>query len=117
MLNTQLLATAHYSSTYYPEGSSQGGPSYTDNLLGLTLGVQQKISKKNLFLSMAGSYSYERGLTTSTVYSLNSSLVWSLGKVYVTAGATMSVAESEFAFEKNRRTNQYYYLNVKRKLF
>ena len=116
--NTQLQAGAVYSSTFYPEGAAQiTDEGYTDNLWALSLGVQQRIPKKNIFLYLGGSYTQSEGLGQTTTYTLNSSFVWKIGKLFITAGGSASSADSLYNGVENKRHIQNYYLTVKRKLF
>jgi hypothetical protein len=114
---THLQGSANYSNVYYPQGTGMGGVSYTDRLFGASAAVQRKFPKHNMYISVVGAYSREMSLTTANSYSLSSNYVWNVGKIYVTAGATGSLSNSEFAGGKNRRTDQYYYLSIKRRLF
>jgi len=114
---TQVQAGAQYSSTSYPQDSFMGGIGYTDTLLGLSAGIQQRIPKRSMFIYVGGAYTQEKAIGQSTTYSLNSSFVWAVGRMTINAGSTFSVAETEIKDTKSRRTDQYYYLSVKRKLF
>lgn len=117
-VNTQLQGGARVSSTYYPEGTSKiSGESYTLNLWTLSLGIQQRVPKKNMFLFLGGSYTQEHGLGETTTYSLNSSFVWKIGKLFITAGGSTAVADSTINGINNNRSTQNYYLTVKRQLF
>lgn len=117
-LNTQIQAAARLSSTFYPNGASQtSGESYTEKLWALSLGVQQRIPKRNMFLYLGGSYTQEQGLGQTTTYSLNSSFVWKIGKIFITAGGSASLSDASVQGLKNKRRTQNYYLTVKRKLF
>ncbi|MEJ2684847.1 MAG: hypothetical protein P8Z71_10680 [Candidatus Sulfobium sp.] len=115
--NVQMQAAANYSSVFYPQGTGTGGVSYTDQLFGTSASVQWRFPKHNMYLDAVGAYSRDQSLTTSNSYSLSSNYVWHAGKVYVRAGATVSLSDSEFGGGKSRRTDQYYYLTVKRQLF
>jgi len=116
-LTTRLRAKARYSSTYYPLGTSRGGESYTDKIYGLDGGVLKRFPKRNIALSLNGSYSQKDGLSQSKVYAFSSFLSWKTRKLILTAGATLSEATSEFDGMKTERLSQYYFLRVKRELF
>lgn len=116
--NTQLTAGAIFSSTEYPEGASQiSDNGYTDKLWSLSLGVQQRIPRRNMFLFLGGSYTQLKGIGDTTTYSLNSSLVWKVGRLYITAGGNAGFSDSSINGIENERSIQNYYLTVQRKLF
>ncbi|MEJ2697764.1 MAG: hypothetical protein P8013_14090 [Candidatus Sulfobium sp.] len=115
--HTQIQASANYSDIFYPQGTATGGVSYSDRLFGASASVQWTFPKHNMYLSLLGAYSRDQSLSTSNSYSLSSNYVWNLGKIYVNAGATASLSDSEFTGGKNRQVYQYYYFKVKRKLF
>jgi hypothetical protein len=115
---TQVQAGVTYSSTSYPQGIVENGNTtgYTDTMLGFSAGVQQRIKKRNMFLYAGGAYSQERGLGNVSSYSLNMSFAWFVGKLSINAGGTVSVSKNETLDVSNKRTDQYYYLSVKRRL-
>lgn len=116
--NTQLQAGATYSSTEYPEGASQiSDNGYTDKLWALSVGVQQRIPRRNMFLFLGGSYTQLEGLGETTTYSLNSSFVWKIGRLFITAGGNAGFSDSNINGIQNERSIQNYYLTVQRKLF
>jgi hypothetical protein len=116
--NTQVQASLHVSSYFYPEGTSgNAGTAYTDNLFGVSGGVQQKFPALNLYLSLGGAYNKEESVSKSTSYSLSASLVWNVGKLSVSSGANATFVDSESGILKSKRTDQYYYLNLRRQLF
>jgi hypothetical protein len=116
-LTTRLRTKARYSSVYYPMGTSRGVGSYTDNIFGLDAGVLKRFPKRNIALSLNGSYSQKDGLSESKVYAVNTFLSWKTRKLILTAGATLSDATSEFDGMRTERLSQYYFLKVKRELF
>ncbi len=118
-VNTEIDATVAYSSTTYPQGTSgvEVVAGYSETIFAATAGVRQKIPKRNLYLYLGGTYSTQKGLGQATTYSLNSTLSWNVGKISVDAGASASLAQTVTGGAASRRTDQYYYLSVKRKLF
>jgi len=116
-LTTRLRAKVRYSSVYYPMGTSRGVGSYTDKIYGLDGGVLKRFPKRNMALSVNGSYSQKDGLSQSKVYAFNTFFSWKTRKLILTAGATLSNATSEFDGMETERLSQYYFLKVKRELF
>lgn len=114
---TQMQAAANYSYTNYPEGLGLGGVSYTERLYGASAALQRTIRKHNMTFSIVGAYSRDEALASSNTYSFTSSYVWKVGKLYLSAGATGSLTQTSFSGGNGRRTYQYYYLTVKRRLF
>ena len=70
-----------------------------------------------MFLFLGGSYTQLTGLGETTTYSLNSSFVWKIGKLYITAGGNAGLSDSSINGIQNERSIQNYYLTVQRKLF
>lgn len=115
--NMQIQASTNYSSVYYPQGTGVDGVSYTERLFGASAGVQQTFRKQDMHLAVVAAYSRDESLTTSNSYSFSANYVWNVGKLNLTAGATGSLSNSEFPGGNSRRTDQYYYLTVKRQIF
>jgi hypothetical protein len=118
--HTQVQASVMYGVKSYPNGIATvgfGSSPYRDKLFGASAGVQQRIPKINLFVYAGGSYSKEKGLGEATTYSLNSNVMWAVGKLLVNGGATASFSDSVIGGIVTKRVDQYYYLSLKRKLF
>ena len=117
---TRLQSTVIYSNTRYPEGIAgvQGGErAYTETVFSSSVGLQQRIPQLNFFIYIGGGYSEEKGIGKSTSYAGFSNLSWGRGRLYLELGANLSKSKSEINDVTSRRTDQYYFLRVKRKFF
>ncbi|MBI5739744.1 MAG: hypothetical protein HZA16_03395 [Nitrospirae bacterium] len=115
-------AAASYVITTYPEGTSEvNGQGYSVKTSTLSAAVQKRIPEKSLLLSAGAAYADTRGLVEASIYSLNSNLVWRVGKLIVSLGASASSSQSKSTAAsqagETKKIHQYYYLNVKRQLF
>jgi hypothetical protein len=91
---------------------------YTEKTTTLSANLQKQFLERSLVFSAGGTYSSFQGLTTSSTYSLNSSLEWKIGKVSISLGASGYSSKSEgLSGITTERIHQYYYANIKRKLF
>ncbi len=116
--NTQLSAKASYSSTRYSQNTSLFPSNVrTDTAASVGVNLQRQFPKKNLYLNFGSSYSQRKSVSTSKVYLLNANLVWVRGQIAINLGASASVADTEFPDRRSKRIAQYYYLNLKRRLF
>ncbi len=116
-LTMRVQATAGYTTTNYPLGTSGNGQPYTDNVTSIAAGIQQRYIKQNITLSMSGSYAQRTGLSNSSIYGGNASFTWRTKRLFVTLGGMLSSSTSEFQGINSKRLSQYYYLNMKRQLF
>jgi hypothetical protein len=115
----RIFATASYGIVNYHGGTSAPSAlSYSQHTAVLSANLVKRLPDRGMTLTAGGSFSFLKSLTTSTAYSLNSSLSWIVGKLTVSAGASLSLSESEGGKGLHVSTlHQYYYLNVKRKIF
>jgi hypothetical protein len=72
---------------------------------------------KNLYASLSGSYAVINSLLQTTSYSLNSSILWKIGKVTLDMGASITDSNSTSSLSKLKTSSEYYYLKFKRQLF
>ncbi|MEW6601151.1 MAG: hypothetical protein AB1499_09285 [Nitrospirota bacterium] len=119
---TRFSSTAAYSDTNYPEGRSiEQGEQLTITAASLSANIQKQFPEKNLSFSAGGAYAYTKGQINGTTYSLNSSLLWKIGRLVFSLGASAfdSITESTGADTtiRTERIHQYYYINIKRKIF
>ena len=114
-----LYATASYVNKRFPEGTSgQIGDEYTESTASASGSLQKRFPAKNLLLAAGGSVSRLMGLVDTQAYSLNGSVSWKIGKLDVILGASAYQADTENVnSEDTSRTNQYYYLRIRRELF
>lgn len=119
---TRVSSTAAYSDTNYPRGRSiEEGQQLTLTTTSLSANIQKQLLSKDLSFSAGGAYSYTRGQINGTTYSLNSSLMWKIGRLVFSLGASAfdSITESTGSATtiRTERIHQYYYINMKRKIF
>jgi hypothetical protein len=112
-------AAAEYLNRYYPNGSYlEAARAYREKRATASSSIQKEMFRRSLLFSLGGSYSHFLGFNEGNAYSINSTLSWHIAKLDFTLGANMYHNDSEGPFTVDqRRTHQYYYLNVGRKLF
>jgi hypothetical protein len=116
-LHTNL--SVEYLNKYYPEGTSlENDFAYRERRTIFSGTILKELFNAQLKASAGGSYSRYHGLSEGRAFSLNSSLIWRIAKLDFTLGATayQSEAEGNVGLQQ-KRTHQYYYFNVGRKLF
>ncbi|HTZ17606.1 MAG TPA: hypothetical protein VMB78_04125, partial [Dissulfurispiraceae bacterium] len=116
---SRIYLVASYTRKNYPVGSSllEQQP-YTEMTETVSANVQKQFFQRSLVLTAGGAYSAFQGLVKSTAFSLNTSLEWKIGKIFVGIGASGYMAKSEGSGTlQNERDHQYYYVNIKRKIF
>lgn len=113
---TSVSARAFLSKTNYSE-SPFVPAAYSERIIGGDLKLLKTIPVKNLSASLTGSYSNRKGIFTSDLYSVGAALFWKVGKLDITAGATLINTRASVREERQVTTYQYYALNIKRKLF
>ncbi len=112
-------AAAEYLNKYYPEGTSpQNENTYREERTILSGRIQKQVFERALRLSAGGSYSRYNSLTDGNAFSFNASVSWRIAKLDFNLGATAYESDVEgIGGLKQKRTHQYYFLNVGRKLF
>lgn len=114
----RVSGTAGYTVTNYPQGTTAGGgQGYDTKTANVSANALKRLPVKNFLLSAGGSYSRSQGLTEGSGYSLVSSLLWKIGQLSVSLGASASGSESISTSTTTKRKHQYYFLNIKRELF
>jgi len=115
---THVQAAARYSYTDYLKGSSSFSTQpYTDKIAGIDAGIQQRFPSRDMSVSLYGSYTREMGQSNSDTYGGNAVFSWTTRQLLLTIGATLAYSTNEVANITSKRLYEYYYLNVKRKLF
>jgi hypothetical protein len=122
---TSLYATGAYINKYYPNGTSNVYPgsstvatAYTEETETASGSVQKELFDRDLYVSAGGSYTAVQGQFNSNSYSLNSSLVWRIGKVDLTLGVTAYATDTSGpATISSDRDHEFVYLNFRRRLF
>jgi len=114
-----VFAATSYLNRYYPHGEFQSHPeAFTEETISASGSVQKELFSRNLFLSGGGSYSRIQGLIDSNSYSVNTSLVWRIGKVELTAGASAYATDSSGAGSvSTKRDHELFFLKFRRRLF
>jgi len=115
----RLNAAAEYLNRYYPKGSYlEAARAYTEERTTASSSIQKELFRRSLLFSFGGSYSHFLGFNVGNAYSVNSTLSWRIAKLDFTLGATAYHSDSEGPVSPTqRRTHQYYFLNVGRKIF
>lgn len=116
---TNVFASASYLNKYFPHGEFQSHPeAFTERTVSASGSIQKEFFARNLFLSAGGSYTHIQGLIDSDSYSVNSSLIWKIGKVELTIGANAYATDSSGAGSvSTNRDHQLVYLKFRRRLF
>lgn len=111
-------ATLDYQHRHFSQGTIDITSPYTEQVTSGSGSLSKELFARTLLFSIGGNYTRTVGLTDGNAYSVNSSLSWKIGKLDFSLGATAYHSEVEASFTvPTRRTHQYYYLNLKRKLF
>jgi hypothetical protein len=114
-----LNAAAEYLNRYYPNGSYlEAARAYREKRATASSNIQKEFFRRSLLASLGGSYSHFIGFNEGNAYSITSTLSWRIAKLDFTLGANVYHNDSEGPYTLGqRRTHQYYFLNVGRKLF
>jgi hypothetical protein len=117
--NLNFYGTATYVNKYFPQGTSPGQPvAYTDETASVAGNIRKEVPSQGLSFSAGGAVSRSMGLVDTNAFSLNSSLTWTIGKLWITAGANAYSSDSYGAATvENDRLHQYYYVTLRRQLF
>ncbi len=113
---TNLYAIASILEKHYPQGASPyDRVPYTDRLISATCNLQKQLGRRNMSLTAGATYSGIRGRVDSDSYSLNSSIVWKVGKLDVDAGLSAYATNSESStFSVSRRDHGVLYVKARR---
>ena len=116
---SNVYGTLAYLNKYFPEGTStQNTEAYDEETTSVSGSLQKQLRPRGLALSAGGSFSWFKGRTDSKAYSVNGSLMWKVGKIDFTAGATAYKAETHgMNTVSTDRLHQYYYFTLRRQLF
>jgi hypothetical protein len=116
---TNVFASASYLNRYYPHGEFQSHPeAFTEETISTSGSIQKELLSRRLSVSAGGAYSRIQGLIDSNSYSLNTSLIWKIGKVDLTIGATAYATDSSGSGSvSTNRDHELFYLKFRRRLF
>ena len=113
---TQVNGRAYYTRTRYERTSSLSGTNATEDFFGGDINVMKRFPKKNLTANLGAFYYQTTGRSETRSYLIDASLVKSMGKLDIRAGAKIGSSTQELG-RKQESLNQYYYLSLRRKLF
>jgi hypothetical protein len=108
-----------YLNKHFPQGTSDvPGEPTTDETTSLAGDYRKTLPAQGMSFSAGGSYSRLRGRVETDAYSLNSSLSWKVGKLDLSAGASIYTADTTGTTNlSNDRFHQYYYIMLRRVLY
>jgi hypothetical protein len=113
----------HYSqgTQYYSDGTIiyyANVADYSEKTLTGSASIQKQLFSRNMFLSAGGTYSHINGLVDTDAYAANSSVIWRVGKVELTVGASVYGSDSSGTnVTTTNRDHEFFYLNFRRRLF
>ena len=118
---TSVYAAVSYLNKHYSQGTIvfyQNVTDYTEESVTGSANIQKQLFDRNLFLSAGGSYSRINGLVDTNAYSANGSLVWKIGKVDLTVGASAYGSDSSIPNTiSTHRDHELVYVKFRRRLF
>lgn len=118
---TTLSGTASVARRRYSEGLATfaAEPAARDEeIRSLALHFQQQLLDRRLILGFGGSLSSNESVVDSEAYSIDSSLVWHVGRLDLSTGATYYSAESSApGIATNRRSHHLFFLRLRREMF
>ncbi len=93
---------------------------YTDRDIGTSATMMKSFPARNLYASITGSYTVTSGLSAGASYSLGGTLTWRVGKMDISAGATITRAEATptqvSAADRQEVDTDYFFIKLKRKI-
>ncbi len=118
---TSLFAAAYYLNKHYSSPSVDvysNVTEYTEESETISASLQKQFLLRNLFLSGGGSYSHIDGLVNTNAYTGNGSLIWKVGRLDVTLGASAYGSDSSGSSTlSTKRDHELFYLKMRRRLF
>ena len=118
---TSVYGAATYLNKHYTQGSIVyygNVTDYTEESVTGSGNIQQQLFDRSLFLSAGGSYSHITGLVDTNAYSANGSLIWKIGKVDLTVGASAYGSDSTGTNTvSTRRDHELFYVKFRRRIF
>jgi len=125
---TNIYGVASYLNKHYSQGNayySNGQriyygnvTDYSEETLTGSASIQKQLYARNIFLSAGGTYSHLNGLVDTDAYAANTSVLWKIGKVDLTVGASLYGSSSSGSNTvSTERDHQFIYLKFRRRLF
>ena len=118
---TSVYALVSYLNKHYSQGTVvfyANVTDYTEESVTGSANIQKQLFDRNLFLSAGGSYARINGLVDTNAYSANGSLVWKIGKVDLTVGASAYGSDNSIPNTvSTRRDHELVYVKFRRRIF
>lgn len=116
---SRLYASATYLNKYFSEGTSSSfDDPYTEATTTASGSFQKQLLSRSMLAAAGGSYTQLEGLVDTVGYSLNANLSWRVGLLDLTLGASAYTSYTEGAVPvTSERSDQYYYLKVRRSFY
>lgn len=116
---TRIYATGAYLNKYFREGTTAAfDDPYTETSVAASGSFQKQFLQRAMLMAFGGSWTQTRSLVDTTAVSLNASMSWRVGLLDLTVGANAYTSDSEgTASIDTERTDQYYYVKVRRDFF
>ncbi len=116
---TNLFLSGSYLHRKYPRGSSfYYSIPFTEDTETATGNIQRQFFDRTLFVSIGGTYMHTDSIVDSDSATVNSSLLWRIGKVDLSMGGNVYLTESSGAYSvSTKRDHQFIWMNLRRRLF
>ncbi|HVM97554.1 MAG TPA: hypothetical protein VMT89_14255, partial [Candidatus Acidoferrales bacterium] len=117
--DTGLYGSGAYINKHYPHGTSESNTdAFTEQTETVSASIQRQFLLRTLFVSLGGSYAHVNGQIDSDASSINSSLLWKVGKVDLTVGANAYMSDSSGDVNaRTKRDHEFLWVNLRRRLF
>ncbi len=115
---TSAYLTGTYLRKHYSTGTDAfyASPFNEESISGAGT-IQKQLLARSLHLSAGGSYTQLMGRSDTTAYSANGALIWTIGKVDLSAGASAYASDTTGGGTiSTRRDHQLFYLKLRRRL-
>lgn len=113
---TQLLGDVLATSTRH-ETSPHQSRAFSEQYAGVSLNLQRRFPRQNLFLVVGGAWSTAQGISDRHAWSLDTELTWRLRQLEITASVALSAATLARRDGNEDSVRQLYMITVKRNLF
>jgi hypothetical protein len=114
-----VFAQAFVTRTDYGQGQTVPlSTPYTETIVGGDFRLQKSFPLKNIYANGGGSITHSTRQNTDTLfYSLTAFLTWKVGQFDLNLGGNVSHSTATLPTGEQKYSTQYYFLNMKRKLF
>jgi hypothetical protein len=118
---TSVYGVVSYLNKHYSQGTViyyGNVTDYTEETITGSASIQKQFYSRNLFVSAGATYSHITGLVDTDAYAANSALIWKVGKVELTVGASVYGSDSSgINTPSTERDHQLFYAKFRRRLF